>query len=300
VEDTKSPSRYSPTAPLHPHSTATQKGDGREALVVLHVGWYTANLQAIKALREERRMDFNTGSSGGRPDDESRPLYGGDAGGPTAGGSPRGPAGGSAREFNLQDPVGSFISTVRNVVLNPVDFFRGIPKQGNFVNPLVFALICYEISTILGGLFGLLLTGFLDLADAGGSQDFGFFGGVGGFFGSLIIAPIIGAIILFIFAGLIHLLTVLIIGSRNSGFEATFRAISYSFVYHLVSWIPIVGFLAGIYGLVLSIFGIREVHATTTGKAAAVVLIPVAVLVLIGILLAAVAGAFIFTLMQQQ
>ncbi|MCA1740170.1 MAG: hypothetical protein LC740_15495 [Actinobacteria bacterium] len=27
-------------------------------------------------------MDFNTGSSGQRPDDQSRPLYGGESGGP--------------------------------------------------------------------------------------------------------------------------------------------------------------------------------------------------------------------------
>jgi hypothetical protein len=116
----------------------------------------------------------------------------------------------------------------------------------------------------------------------------------------LIIAPIIGAIILFIVAGIIHLLTLLIVGSGNSGFEGTIRVVSYSFVYHLVSWIPLIGIIAGIYGIFLMIIGVREVHATTTGKAAAVVLIPVAVLVLISVLLAVAIGAFVFTLLQQQ
>jgi hypothetical protein len=248
-------------------------------------------------------MDFNTGGSGGRPDDESRPLYGGEAGGRPPGEPPRGPVGGTAVEFNLQDPVGSFISTVRGVVLDPVGFFRGIARRGDFINPIVFALICYEISTLIGGLIGLLFSGLLGISDVG-NQGTGVVGGavgsIGGFLVSLIIAPIIGAIILFIVAGILHLLTLLIVGSGNSGFEATTRVVSYSFVYHLVSWIPLIGFIAGIYGLVLMIIGVREVHATTTGKAAAVVLIPVAVLLLISVLLAVVIGAFVFTLLQQQ
>ena len=94
-------------------------------------------------------MDFNTGGGSGRSDD--RPLFGGEAGGPT-GGPERGPVGGPGGEFNLQDPVNSFIGTVRSLVLNPVGFFRGIPRQGNFVNPLVFAVVCALVNGILGGI----------------------------------------------------------------------------------------------------------------------------------------------------
>src|SRR3954451_21295044 len=102
-----------------------------EEVSVLHQGWYAANLQVVKVSSEERRMDFNTGGGGERQDDESRPLYGGEAGGRPPGGPPRGRAASSGGEFNLQDPVGSFIRTVQGVLLSPVAFFRGIPKQGN-------------------------------------------------------------------------------------------------------------------------------------------------------------------------
>src|SRR5215213_4600344 len=91
-------------------------------------------------------MDFNTGAGG-------TGSSGGSSAGP--GGSPRQRQTVSAAEFRYTDPVSTFISTVRSVVTAPVDFFRGILRQGDLVNPLIFGLICYEIYTILGGLLRL-------------------------------------------------------------------------------------------------------------------------------------------------
>ena len=149
-------------------------------------------------------MEFNTGTGGT-----------GDAGGsPPGPGRPSLGASGSAAgaEFRYTEPVQTFIATVQGVVLQPVSFFRGILRQGDFVNPLSFAIICYEVSAILGGLLQLVGIG----------RNIGF----GGFISSIILAPIIAAIGLFIGAGIIHLLVMLIIGSRNAGFEGTFRVLA--------------------------------------------------------------------------
>lgn len=222
-------------------------------------------------------MDFNTGGGSGGADD--RPLYGGETGGPSRGPAP-GPVGGSGGEFNLQDPVGSFISTVRGVVLNPVGFFRDIPRRGNFVNPLVFALICAVINGVLGGILGFLFSlAFL------GDPDVGIVGVFGNLILGIVFAPVVAAITLAVVSGILYLLVLLLVRPSNAGFEATLRVVSYSFVYWLVSWIPIINIVAPIYGIVLAIFGIREIHATTTGKAAAVVLIPVVVGILLIVLL---------------
>ncbi len=221
-------------------------------------------------------MDFNTGTGG--------------TGG--AGGSPREPGGAppprtsgvaAGAEFNYQDPVQSFISTVQRVVLQPADFYRGILRRGDFLNPLIFAIICYEVSAILGGLIAL----------AFGNRGFG------GFIGNIILAPIGAAIGLFIGAGILQLLVMVIVGSRNSGYEATFRVAAYTSVVNLVSWIPFIGWIASLYGIYLAIVGIREVHTTTTGKAALVVLIPVAVLLFIFLVLAIVVGVAIFNALNQ-
>ena len=82
-------------------------------------------------------------------------------------------------------------------------------------------------------------------------------------------------------AAIQQLLVRLIVGESNSGFGATFRVASYTQVTSLVNWIPIVGPVVALYGLYLSVIGLREVPATTTGKAALVVLIPFAVVLIV-------------------
>jgi hypothetical protein len=56
------------------------------------------------------------------------------------------------------------------------------------------------------------------------------------------------------------------------------RVLAYSAVTSLVSWVPFIGGILSLYGIYLEIVGIREVHNTTTGKAAVVVLITAVIL----------------------
>ncbi|MBA2376996.1 MAG: YIP1 family protein [Actinomycetota bacterium] len=228
-------------------------------------------------------MDFNTGTSG--------------AGGPPPPPpSQSGPStGGTSGEFNLSDPVQSFIATVRGVVLDPVGFFRGMKKSGDFVGPLVFTLICAAVGGLIAGV--LLFFFSLILGDFGGA------------FFQLILQPIgyvVGGMIgLFIGAGVIHLFAMLLI-KPNAGFEATFRVGAYLGALYLVSWlaaIPLLGLLLfiplTIWYVVLGVLGIREAHSTTTGRAAAVVLIPMAVLFLFAIIVVGLIGAAVFFGTQQ-
>jgi hypothetical protein len=198
-------------------------------------------------------------------------------------------------DYDLSNPVESFVDIVRRVVLQPVGFFAGLPRSGSLLNPLIFALICTEISAILGGILRLAGVGEDFVAGYGlqvpENQDFG------EFIGSVIFAPIGGAIGVFVVAGIAHLLVRLVVGATNSGFGATFRVASYTGVTSLVSWIPIVGWILGLYGIYLSVVGIREMHGTTTGKAVLVVLIPVIVVVVLALLGLLVAGAVFFSRM---
>jgi hypothetical protein len=227
---------------------------------------------------EEIHVDFNTESGGSGGSGRS-------PGGP--GGPPRVSGSASGGEFDYSDPVQSFINAVRGVVTTPVGFFRGIRREGDFVNPLIFAIICYEVSAILGGLLSLVGVSMGDTQ------------GFGSFLIGIILAPIFAAIGLFIGAAILHLLVMLIVGSRNSGFEGTFRVGAYSSVTSLVSWIPVIGWIASLYGIYLAIMGIREVHNTSTGKAAIVVLIPAVVVLLLVLLIIAAIGAAIFFGTQQ-
>ncbi|MGF1471320.1 MAG: YIP1 family protein [Rubrobacteraceae bacterium] len=195
--------------------------------------------------------------------------------------------GSAAAEFTYTDPVRSFVDAVRQLVTQPAAFFRGIARRGDFVNPLVFALVCTLISAAIGGFLGVLYAGV-------GIGDGGVGGAIGGFVASMFFTPIISAIALFVGAGILHLLVALVIQPSDTGFEATFRVVSYANAAQLVGWVPVLGPLVALVASVaLSIVGVREVHETSTGKAALVVLIPAAVALLVGLFLIVVIGAAI-------
>ena len=184
-------------------------------------------------------------------------------------------------EFNLSNPVNSFVDVARRVILEPVRFFAGLPRDTNLVNPLVFALVCVVISAILSGLLVLLglqeNPGFNPNPQNAIPSTFA----PASALASIVFAPIGGAIGLFIAAAIQQLLVRLIVGENNMGFASTFKVASYTQVTALVNWIPIVGPIVALYGLYLSIMGIREMHATTTGKAALVILLPFLVVLLV-------------------
>ena len=195
----------------------------------------------------------------------------------------------SGGDYDLSDPVGSFVDVVRRVVFQPAAFFAELPRQGSLLNPLVFALICTEISVILVGLLTFVDVpgGALWLFGTEGNQ--GFLAFVGG----LVIAPVAAAVGVFLTALVTHLLVVLVVGSGHSGFGATFRIVSYSSVTGLVGWVPFIGWIFSLYRLYLATVGIREMHGTTTGRALLVVLLP-AILVLALVVVVVGASAIVY------
>jgi len=180
-------------------------------------------------------------------------------------------------DFSLSEPVSSFVDIVRSVVLQPVAYFGEIPRRGNFTAPLLFALICLEISVILGGLLGL--------AGVGSGESHGVL------LGRAVFTPIAGVIALLAGTSVLHLLVKMIVGAENSGFEATFRVHCYAWVANLVGWIPLVGPLLSLYAIYLAFVGIRERHGTTTAKAMLVVLVPVGAILLLALSVLAMLGA---------
>jgi len=111
----------------------------------------------------------------------------------------------------------------------------------------------------------------------------------------VVLAPIGGTIGVFVVAGVAHLLVRLVVGATNAGFAANLRVAVYTSVTSLVSWIPFIGGLLGLYGIYLAVVGIREMHGTTTSKALIVVLLPAIVIVVLALLGLLVAGAIFFS-----
>jgi hypothetical protein len=101
------------------------------------------------------------------------------------------------------------------------------------------------------------------------------------------IMMIIGSVVfLFIGSAWLHL-WVYVFGGRN-GYRETLKALAFGDTPALLlGWIPMIGILAGIWALVLSFLGVRELHGISTGRALGAVLVAVIIPLLILVLLAA-------------
>jgi hypothetical protein len=141
----------------------------------------------------------------------------------------------------------------------------------------LFAVLLAFMLTFVGTLFGSMM----------GGQNLGMLMGAGAgvvaiiFFVLFMIFSIIGA---FVGGAILHIF-VYIVGGRK-GIAQTIKAVMYgSTPGLLLGWIPIIGFIAAIWSLVVEIIGIRQLHELTTGKAVLAVLIPFIIVFIIAVII---------------
>lgn len=194
--------------------------------------------------------------------------------------------------FDRANPLTSFVRTVREVLFEPVGFFRRLPRVGMSWSPVVFALVCSLISAP----FAFLAAPYDPLAgnEASFESFVGLFSDIRSSAGLagvaavaaifLILAPLSALLGLFISAAIIHILVKIFVRPADTGFYTTLRVVCYTSATTLLSWIPVVGILASLYGLYLTFVGVREMHGTTTGRALVVIALPVVFFVIVAVL----------------
>lgn len=90
-------------------------------------------------------------------------------------------------------------------------------------------------------------------------------------------SPIYLMLSLILSAGAVHLLLKLFGGTAGS-YGRTMRVFAYAYSPQILGVVPVVGAIAGFIWMVgVAIIGVREAHHTTNGRAAAAILIPLAI-----------------------
>jgi hypothetical protein len=177
--------------------------------------------------------------------------------------------------------IGAFLKTTQEVLFSPTKFFKKAAAGKGYWSPFIFAMISGIIGSGVGLLWQwLFLSGIVppQLLSVATYSVFLTF--------AIISIPFTIALSIIIGSGVTHL-CLMIVGGNRRGFEATFRAISYSHSALLFHIVPIVGtFVGGIYLFILAILGVREGHEISTGKAVLAVLLPLIIVFGLGILLA--------------
>lgn len=177
--------------------------------------------------------------------------------------------------------VNGLLETIKLLITAPGSAYRRAKEKGDYFGPLLFAVLIGWVMAIIGQLWSLLFQStWISMMPAEMRREIGpmMAGGAAGFVVTIILAPIIITIVLFIWSAIVHLFLNLVGGTSAStaGYEGTFRAISYAQVASLAQIVPIVGgLIAFVWAIVLQVIGLSTLHKTTGGKAAAGVLIPI-------------------------
>ena len=172
-----------------------------------------------------------------------------------------------------------FIEKSKMIIFNPKGFFEIMPQAGGYKDPLMFGAITIVILTIISSALDLAL--YL----AQGKMIEGITSSITSLIVGIIIAPVVLAIALFISAST-NYYPLRLLGGKGT-YEATFRVTAYSSILMLISWIPAVSFLAGIYELYINVVGFKKVHSMSTGKVLIAMLITIVVIMIIIIIVGA-------------
>lgn len=162
------------------------------------------------------------------------------------------------------------VETWKEVLLRPSDFYREMPKTGGYIDPILFATVNLAISALFYLLFNSKAYIFKDAVSS---------------------APMFGAIIIFIFGlgALFIEATVLYIIYKALGgtgtYEGTARFVLYASAAPMFIWVPLVGWIFGIYQLYLYIVGGKFVHNISIERSALAILLLISSSFVLGILL---------------
>ena len=191
-------------------------------------------------------------------------------------------------EFRTDRPVSSLLKTTQNVLLSPRRFFDELPPDGPLGAPVLYYLICLAISTVINVvvivIFFAVPMAFFVAADLPDTRPL-IIGMVALVVGFLVLFPLMSVILFFVFVLIQHGLVLLAAGHNQRGLPATLRVVCYSAgAPTAVSWIPLVGLLAGLYFYYLCTTGLKRVHGISTRRALiAVLIIPALWLVLVAV-----------------
>ena len=151
----------------------------------------------------------------------------------------------------------------------PVAFFRSVDRDVPFSRPLLFFFVFWILGSGLGTLSADAT--FADWYAANGIETPGTMWNLFLFF----LSPFIGAVSLTLYTAFTHLGVRLFV--REAGnIGVTARGLCYASAPQLLAIVPVLGWLvAPLWSLFLAVIGVRELHETSTGSAAAAVIVPI-------------------------
>lgn len=167
----------------------------------------------------------------------------------------------------------AFSQTWSEVTFRPTEFFQKASPLGHFGSALLFAFLMGMVSSLISLFWQYQFWGsFSEMEQF--KELFGFDLGRDFLKLAALFSPFVIIISIF-FASFIFHVSLLLTGSGRSGWEATFRAICYSYGPRLFDCIPWCGgLIAGVWQFVVMLIGWREMHNSSTARVVLAAFLP--------------------------
>ena len=192
----------------------------------------------------------------------------------------------------------SLLETAKLFITAPDRAWSMTRESGDFARPLLFALVVAWVGAIFNAVWSTMFGAGIVKMLPPQYQRFAMMGTGRGLIFSIIVAPIAIACGLFIWSAIQHVCFMLVgaLSSSRSGFEGTFRVVSYSSIAHVAYLVPFVGgLLALVWRIYLMLLGAQQLHKTTQGKALLGILLPLLVCCVCAAIGIFFAGAALFS-----
>jgi len=163
-----------------------------------------------------------------------------------------------------------YIEPWKNVLLRPSDFYRKMPKTGGYIDPVLFATVNLSISMLIYLFFNSeadVLIDALSRAPMVASITI-FIGGIGA---------------LFVEATMLYIIYKAIGGTGT--YEGTARFVLYASAAPMFIWVPLIGWIFGIYQFYLYLVGGKFVHNISMERSALAILLLISFSLASGVLL---------------
>lgn len=196
--------------------------------------------------------------------------------------------------LDWEDPDRPFLASLfeawRTSLFEPTRFFRQVSWEGGFGRPLLYYLVAVVVAALFNSVWQALWLG------AFGRRVIGLLWGMAGMHGwrwsgngvllRFFLSPFYGLVGLGIAAAVFHVFVLILVRDRR-GLGATARVVCYSMGPAVLSVVPVLGPLAAylVWIPILQVVGLREAHRTSTGRAVAVWLGPLVILLLLSLAL---------------
>jgi hypothetical protein len=200
----------------------------------------------------------------------------------------------SASPWENRSEVGlwqGILQTTKAVLFSPREFFSKMSPQVGMREPLAFGLLLGSVGTMFGLFWQFLIMSWSILFS--GIAVLGQFTTSLIFLGMMIVSPLFVFMSILITSAILHVLLRLVRAGR-SGFQGTFRVVSYAQAAQILAVVPLIGgFLGSGWLLVVQIIGLREIHQTSYLRLFVALLIPLGLILVL--IVAVVIPLFVFS-----